>query len=70
MDAATSAGFDVYSGLTNGRAVTNTGFAAMSVEGQYGLYWVNLLTGDTYRFGLFPAATQVFDIAVRPASVL
>jgi hypothetical protein len=51
VDAGSVAGFDVYTGLRNGVAVSNWGFAALTVGGTPGFYRVNLLTGQAILIG-------------------
>jgi uncharacterized protein DUF4394 len=67
VNAGPSAGLDVYTWVRGGKAVDNTGFAAVQVGGGYGLYGVNLLTGEAVKIGNFPVQWQVFDVAVLPA---
>ncbi|RVX40611.1 uncharacterized protein DUF4394 [Nonomuraea polychroma] len=65
VDAATDAGFDVYSSLSNGVTVSNTAYATLKVRGAYRFYTVNLLTGAANLVGTFPGSRQVTDIAVQ-----
>ncbi|TMR98533.1 DUF4394 domain-containing protein [Nonomuraea basaltis] len=65
VDAATDAGFDVYSRLRNGVTVANTPYAALKVRGAYRFYTVNALTGMADLVGTFPSGRQVSDIAVQ-----
>ncbi|MGI5291182.1 DUF4394 domain-containing protein [Nonomuraea polychroma] len=65
VDAATDAGFDVYSRLSNGVTVSNTAYATLKVRGAYRFSTVNLLTGAANLVGTFPGNRQVTDIAVR-----
>jgi hypothetical protein len=62
VDAGSTAGFDVYTGLRSGVAVSNWGFAALSVGGTPGFYRVNLLTGQAVLIG--PLGGAVTDIAL------
>ena len=74
VDAGSVAGFDIYSrqgfGTTQGNRerVLSTyargGFASIPVLGRYGLYEVDLLTGQAARVGSFRASAQVADIAI------
>lgn len=64
VDAGTPAGFDIYSRLSRGSTVRNTGFATLSVSGRQALYRVDLLTGAVDRIGGFPSGLQVVDIAI------
>jgi hypothetical protein len=63
VDTGPAAGFDVYSDLSSGVTRSNTGFAALSVEGTLGLYRVSPLTGRAVLEGRFPA--RVRDLAVK-----
>jgi Domain of unknown function (DUF4394) len=65
VDGDSNAGFDVYSSLRDGTAVSNTGLATLKVNGRYGLYQVGLLTGDAKFAGRFPSRHQVVDLAIR-----
>ncbi|WP_245667630.1 DUF4394 domain-containing protein [Actinomadura macra] len=60
-DAGPSAGFDIYS---SAKAGTNTGYAALKVQGAQRFYQVNLLTGSVSPTGAFPAQRQVVDVAL------
>lgn len=62
VDVATASGFDIYSLLRNGMTVANYPFAALSVNGRYGFYAVNLTTGQAFSLGQFDQA--VVDIAI------
>ncbi len=66
VDPALNAGFDIYSTVSGGSAVDATGFATLSVAGQYGLYSVNLITGHVDLIGQFPTGTAISDLAVKP----
>lgn len=64
FDAAESAGFDIYSMLSNGAAVDNRGYtvATSAVDGRTRFYSVSLLTG---RAALIAAFTDtVVDLAI------
>ncbi|GGT43412.1 hypothetical protein GCM10010271_54270 [Streptomyces kurssanovii] len=61
VDAGPSAGFDIYFSAKDG---TNRGFAALQTGDSYRFYRVDLLTGAANDAGAFPAAGQVFDIAL------
>jgi Domain of unknown function (DUF4394) len=65
VDSDSSAGFDVYTGLRDGTAVSNTGFATLKVNGRYGLYQIGLLAGGAKFAGAFPSRHQVVDLAIR-----
>jgi len=54
-------GLDIASKTVNGVTTTNIGFASLVVNGTYGLYAVNLLTGDVTFIGKFDG--PVVDIA-------
>ncbi|GAB2813327.1 DUF4394 domain-containing protein [Lentzea nigeriaca] len=63
VDAGANAGFDIYSTLSNGKAVTSTGFATLvAPNGTASLYSVNLLNGTAASLGQFPLA--VTDLAI------
>jgi hypothetical protein len=62
VDAA-NAGFDIYSTLSNGKAVTAAGFATLAgPDGKTSLYSVNLFTGAATSLGKFPIA--IGDLAI------
>ncbi|WP_412556776.1 DUF4394 domain-containing protein [Streptomyces sp. WA6-1-16] len=61
VNAGPNAGFDIY---FSRRARTNHGFAALSVNGAYRFYAVNILTGQAVGVGAFPKAHQVTDVAL------
>ena len=63
-DAGSWAGFDIYSRVSKGTTVSNTGFATLAVSGRQTFHQVNLLTGDVTAVGAFPAGHQVVDIAI------
>ena len=65
VDAASSVGFDVYSGLRDGTTVSNTGFATLKVNGRSSLYQIGLLTGSAKLAGAFPSRQQVVDLAIQ-----
>ncbi|MEV0612239.1 DUF4394 domain-containing protein [Nonomuraea sp. NPDC050404] len=65
LDAATDAGFDVYSKLRKGVTVSNAAYATLKVDGAYRFYTVDLLTGGATVVGTFPGNRQVSDIAVQ-----
>ncbi|MEV6552796.1 DUF4394 domain-containing protein [Streptomyces sp. NPDC051597] len=56
IDAGTNAGLDIFSGLTNGKATSNTAFASLTPYGSStpSLYSISLLTGDATAVGQFP----------------
>lgn len=62
VDADVWAGFDIYSRLAGGVAVSNTGFATLAVSGTRGLYHISLLTGTAFLIGQF--VEPVVDIAI------
>ena len=62
VDAEAPIGFDIYTALTNGKAVRNSGFASLTVGGQPGLYRINLTTGEANFIGSF--FDKVVDIAL------
>ncbi|MEV6477526.1 DUF4394 domain-containing protein [Streptomyces sp. NPDC051657] len=61
VNAGPNAGFDIY---FSHRARTNHGFAALSVNGSYRFYEVNVLTGQAEVVGAFPRNHQVTDVAL------
>ncbi|MGC4931417.1 DUF4394 domain-containing protein [Streptomyces sp. DT117] len=61
VNAGPNAGFDIY---FSHRARTNQGFAALSVNGAYRFYEVNVLTGQAEEVGAFPKNHQVTDVAL------
>ncbi|SDF34831.1 protein of unknown function [Lentzea fradiae] len=63
VDAAANAGFDIYSTLSNGKAVSSAGFATLVGPGSgSSLYSVNLLTGEATAIGRFPI--PITDLAI------
>ena len=62
VDAATAAGFDIYSRLEKGVTVANFPFATLAVNGMYLFYAVDLTTGQVISLGRFDEA--VVDIAI------
>lgn len=56
-------GFDIYSRLRNGEAVSNSAFASLTVDGRSRLYTIDLLTGDARRVGDF--RPSVIGIALK-----
>ncbi|GAA2374484.1 hypothetical protein Cme02nite_03650 [Catellatospora methionotrophica] len=67
VDAATEAGFDIYSPVADGVVVGARGYATLSVGGTYHLYRVNLFTGAARDLGAFRGGEQVTDLAVKLA---
>ncbi len=65
VDAAGSAGFDVYTSLAGGVAAGNWGFASLAAGGATGFYRINLLTGKAIPIGSL--GDSVVDVAVPPA---
>jgi hypothetical protein len=61
-DADTRIGFDIASRLVKGVARQNRAFASLLVNGNYGFYGINLLTGRASFLG--DLSTAVIDIAV------
>ncbi|MFI7239072.1 DUF4394 domain-containing protein [Streptomyces cyaneofuscatus] len=61
VNAGPNAGFDIY---FSHRTRTNQGFAALSVNGAYRFYEVNVLTGQAEGVGVFPRNHQVTDVAL------
>ena len=64
VDAASDAGFDIYSSIRSGRATDAVGFASLSVGGRSGLYEVSLITGRVDKRGSFDRDMRVTDIAL------
>jgi hypothetical protein len=62
FDAGPSAGFDIYTTVSRGVAASNRGFAALSANGVYSFYRINLMTGRAGRVGAFSDA--VVDVAI------
>ena len=63
VDAGLDAGFDIYSKVKDGRAVSVEGFAVLQIDGKSTGFKVNLLNRDVRRFRGFPGNTQVVDVA-------
>jgi hypothetical protein len=61
VDAGPAAGFDI-SGPAAGAVAELTALATLQVDGTYGLYRINLLTGKAESMGAL--SEQVTDIAV------
>jgi hypothetical protein len=64
VDAATDAGFDIYSELRGGITSKVTAFATLTVGGNARLYTLDLLTGEATLRGAFARSRQVVDLAV------
>ncbi|GAB7038185.1 MULTISPECIES: DUF4394 domain-containing protein [Catenuloplanes] len=64
VDPALSASLDVYSTISNGRAVANTAFAAIinPVTNRSTLYSVDVTSGFATSIGTFPSVLQVGSI--------
>jgi hypothetical protein len=62
VDPDTPVGFDIYTSLEDGVAVTNSGFASLSVGAVLGFYRVNFLTGKAILIDYFDE--PVVDIAI------
>lgn len=63
VDAGPNAGLDIYTRLSQGVAVSNTAFAAVSFGDRYWLLQVDLLSGKASRLGRFD--DNVIDIALE-----
>jgi hypothetical protein len=62
---ATNAGLDVYSDLSGGKTVSNSGFATIvNADGDAILNTVDLLTGAATQVGDYPFPLTITDIAV------
>jgi hypothetical protein len=62
VDPDTSVGFDIYTQLRDGAAIANNGFASLVVGGVFGLYRINVVTGQATLIGAFGEA--LIDIAI------
>ncbi|CAN5797994.1 hypothetical protein BH20PSE1_BH20PSE1_24830 [soil metagenome] len=62
VDTDAPVGFDTYTALKNGVAISNAGFASLVVGGVTGFYSVNLLTGKATRIGNF--GDSVINVAI------
>ncbi|NKE60302.1 DUF4394 domain-containing protein [Lentzea sp. PSKA42] len=63
VDAGSNAGFDIFSTLSGGKAVSVMGFATLvGPNGTSSLYSVNLLNGTATSIGQFPLA--ITDLAI------
>jgi hypothetical protein len=63
VDAAANAGFDIFSTLSGGKAVSVAGFATLvTPDGSASLYSVNLLNGSATGIGKFPL--PITDLAI------
>lgn len=62
VDPDTSIGFDIYTRLRDGVAITNNAFASLIVGGVTGFYRINLVTGQAILIDSF--GTAVVDIAL------
>jgi hypothetical protein len=62
VDPDTPVGFDIYTRLRDGVAVTNSGFASLVVGGVTGFYRINFPTGQAILIDYF--SDEVIDIAI------
>jgi hypothetical protein len=62
VDASGDAGFDIYSELSGGVTRSNAAFATLLADGRFGLYFINLTTGNATPLGAFDE--KVVDIAI------
>jgi len=62
VDPDTSVGFDIYTRLRDGVAISNIGFASLVVGGVTGFYRINFVTGQAILIDSFGEA--VVDIAI------
>ena len=62
VDPDTPVGFDIYTRLRDGVAITNSGFASLVVGGVTGFYRINFVTGQAILIDYFDKA--VIDIAI------
>jgi hypothetical protein len=65
VDAGSSAGFDIYSPLGDGKATSATALATLQVGERSRLYKVDLLTGSAKAVGTFPSRHQIVDLAIQ-----
>jgi hypothetical protein len=65
VDAGSSAGFDNYSGLPDGKATSATALATLQVGENSGFYKLDLLIGTAKAVGTFPSRHQVVDLAIQ-----
>lgn len=64
INADADAGFDIYSFRNSaGKTQSVVGFATLGVNGSYGLYNINLITGQATKVGSF--STAVTDLAIK-----
>ncbi|NGY59986.1 DUF4394 domain-containing protein [Lentzea sp. NEAU-D13] len=65
VDAAANAGFDIFSTLSNGKAVSAAGFATLvAPDGSTSLHSVNLLNGSATVIGKFPLSITDLTISL------
>jgi hypothetical protein len=65
VDAAANAGFDIFSTLSGGKAISVAGFATLvGHDGSAMLYSINLLNGTATAIGKFPNAVPITDLAI------
>ena len=64
IDIDAAVGFDIYSHLADGKALTNTAFASFSVAGAPGFYRINLLTGRPVSLGALAEPLLGFSVAL------
>jgi hypothetical protein len=65
VDAGANAGFDIFSTLSGGKAVSSAGFATLvGPDGKSSLYSVNLLNGTATSLGQFPLVISDLAIAL------
>ena len=62
FDTGSQAGFDIYTDLSDGVALSNRAFASLWVNGHYGLFEIDLLTGSADHVGAFDET--IVDIAI------
>lgn len=61
-DAGKDSGFDIYSTLSNGVAVSNTGWAVFTKDGKSKFFGIDLVSGVAKKVGKLPV--KVTDIAI------
>jgi hypothetical protein len=62
IDAGTAVGFDIYTRMRDGVAVSNSAFASLVVGAASGFYRIDLLTGRAILIGVLPES--LLDIAL------
>lgn len=63
-DVPASAGFDIRTSIKGGRVVANLPIAVFRADNRFGVYSVNLASGEAKLQGTFPAGQRVVDVAL------